>query len=612
MCGVYGYIGNNAIEKTLKGISRLEYRGYDSAGIAFLNKNKNLQIRDEKLNKNIKIYDKNIVCIKQTGEIKELMKVMAGVEAESEIAVCHTRWVTHGKVSIENSHPHISKNGKWTLVHNGIIQNYIDLKSSFNDSDFVSQTDTEVVVHLLEKMDNGNPLETLRNVCELLEGSYALAVICSDWPNEIFVAKKESPVVVGCGEGFGVVCSDLNSIEECEKIFILDEENLAVVGRNCVEIYDYKLNKQVKKSINIERENDSFEVENHPHYMCKEINETPKVLLKTIEKYEKIDDFLCVFDKIDLKSIDKLLIIGCGTAYHAGKIGGEIIEKECKIKTETMLASEFISKEFLYDQKTLAVFISQSGETADTLKAISRCKENGISTLAITNVKNSTITRVCDYVIYTYAGKEIAVASTKAFNCQVALIYLFSAFLKSVKEGKDYLREEGEQLKKVAEKIRQTNNDLWCKKIAEKIKNEKSIYMIGRGLDYLLAKESALKLKEISYIHCEAMPAGELKHGTISLIENGSKVFAFCSVDEVAGLMEANIKEVQSRGADVVAISRFGVSCGAECVKVDNLLEKYFPVYAVVYMQKIAYYTSLALGINPDKPRSLAKSVTVE
>ena len=489
----------------------------------------------------------------------------------------------------------------------------MQLKKELGDTEFSSQTDSEVIAHLLAKLHKDNPLDSLREVCLRLRGSYALAVIFCDQPDKIFVARKNSPVVVGCGGGRGVVCSDINSTRDCPEIFVLEEENLAVVEANKVQIYDFNLNKLRGVSVKFEKDIEGDSLQSYPHFMLKEIDEVSKVLRQTMQKYLKIDDFSLIFDEKRLKNVEMLLIVGCGTAYNAGRIGGEIIERECKIKVECQLASELTGKTFLQPPNTLAIFVSQSGETADTLRAVEFCKEHGLKTLAVTNVKNSSISRVCDFVLYTHAGKEVAVASTKAFNCQVAVLYLFASYLKSLKEDVDYVEEESTRLLEVSNQIEGLEIDGQCQEIANLIGGEKSIYMIGRGLDYLLAKESALKLKEITYIHCEAFPAGELKHGTISLIEEGTIVFAFATCKQTLPKMLSSIKEVQSRGARVILLTQFDdIQEAFLTIKLKSLPEKYMPLYAVVYMQKIAYYTSTALGNNPDKPRSLAKSVTVE
>ncbi|MBQ8909306.1 MAG: glutamine--fructose-6-phosphate transaminase (isomerizing) [Clostridia bacterium] len=612
MCGIYGYVGKNALQETIRGIKDLEYRGYDSAGIAFINKN-NFKKNNKKYQKNIKKGCKNLISVREKGEIKHLDEILNNIHVDTDVAISHTRWATHGEANIENSHPHFSADGKWAVVHNGIIENYEQLKNELVGVEFASQTDTEVVAHLLQKHYNGNPLVALGEVCKKLKGSFALAIINVEHPNKIYVARKNSPAFVGVDKTCGVVCSDVNSMKSVENIFLVGEENIAVIECGNVEIYNFNLNKLKPKKIVVDKEFKSSGKENYPHFMLKEIEEIPKVLFKTIEKYKNSSDFLEKIDKNCIKDVDNLLIVGCGTAYNAGRIGGEIIEKECGIKVDCVLASELMTKAFLYNRSTLAVFISQSGETADTLRAVELCKQHGLKCLAVTNVKNSSITRFCDYVIYTYAGAEIAVASTKAFNCQVAVMFLLSAYFKYIKQGEDFIAQEYRQLLKVVGVLEKMNIDDVCKQIAEEIQNEKSLYMIGRGQDYLLAEESSLKLKEISYIHSEAYPAGELKHGTISLVEMGTFVFAFATTEKTLAKMAANIKEVQSRGAKVIALSQYKITEKLHRqIVLENLPEKYLPIVAVVYMQRIAYYTSVMLGNNPDKPRSLAKSVTVE
>ncbi|MBO5394960.1 MAG: glutamine--fructose-6-phosphate transaminase (isomerizing) [Clostridia bacterium] len=620
MCGIYGVVGQNAINKTIAGIKRLEYRGYDSSGIAFFSSRANLVKNKEKLKKNCKKYIKNIkfssqklVLVREKGEIKNLENVFKSFCFASDVAIAHTRWATHGRVSIKNSHPHMSQDGRWAVVHNGIIENYNQLKNIIPQEWLQSETDSEVVAHLLQIFYKQNILECVCDVCSRLSGSFALAIICADEKDKIFVARKNSPLVVGYDENCGVVCSDLNSAGGLANVFVVDDSNLGFVEKGGLQLYNFALEKVEGEVIKVDQEENSTEGKTYPHFMLKEIEQIPAVIEKTADSQGDFIHLSTILDRDVFSKFQKFLIIGCGTAYHAGRVGGEVIERVCKKSCCCEIASEFCHKTFLYDLSTLAIFVSQSGETADTLKALRLCHEKGLKTLAITNVKNSTITREADYVLYCSAGAEIAVASTKAFNAQLCVFYIFAAYLKSLQEGKDYVSDEKLKLKGIAGVISQLEIDGVCKEIACQIKDSPSLYMIGRGMDYILALEASLKLKEISYIHSEAYPAGELKHGTLSLIEEGTFVFAFASSYETLSKNLSNIKEVQARGGKVIMLSPFEVDEDVyKQIKLESVDELYMPLYAVVYMQKIAYYTTCMLGHNPDKPRSLAKSVTVE
>ena len=612
MCGIFGYIGKKAVEKSVEGIKELEYRGYDSAGVAFVEKSCNFEKIEEKFQKNIRKGAKNLVSIREKGEISCLEEVLQGLKIKSEIAIAHTRWATHGQPSIENCHPHFSQDGMWGIVHNGIIENAEELKKSLSNIKFESETDSEVAVQLFQKYFDGNVLSTIAEVCKKLKGSFAFAIIYAAEPEKIYFARKNSPVAVAFDKKCGVICSDLNTIGNFPNLFLVKNECLGYVEKGNAAFFDFQLNNVIGEKINIEKVEKEEKEKSYPHFMIKEIEEIPNSLRKTLEKYQSVSEFDGVFKAFDLKSVEEFLIIGCGTAFHAGMVGGRVIEEECKKKVCVEIASEFLHKEFLYSKNTLAIFVSQSGETADTLKAVKLCKEHGLKTLAITNVKNSSICSEVDFVLYTSAGKEVAVASTKAYNCQLCVFYLLSAYIKSLLFEKDFVQNEKKNIKKICNQMEKLQIDGLCREIADNIKDSKSIYMIGRGFDHLLSLEAALKLKEISYIHCEAMAAGELKHGTISLIENGTFVFAF-GLGNYANKTLSNVSEVISRGGKVILFSQKEES--NECykhIKTEKIEEKYIPLYAVVYMQKVAYYTSVALGYNPDKPRSLAKSVTVE
>lgn len=611
MCGIYAYIGKGAVEEVVNGIKRLEYRGYDSAGISFIGTiNENLR----KYSQNIFLFDSGLFAVKEEGQVDNLVEITKSIDADGEIAIGHTRWATHGKPSIENSHPHISNDGMWAIVHNGIIENYDKLKNKLEGYQFKSQTDSEVVAGLLQKFFNGNPLDTLCKVCGMLKGSYALSVIFAGQPKTIYVARKNSPVVVGCGEDFGVVCSDVNSMGQTNERFVLEDGQFAVVETNSVKIFDKNQNQIKLNSIKNNKVEESL-LGDYPHFMIKEIEEIPNSIIKTASEYNSFEKFDKALPKEVIEKTKNVIIIGCGTAYHASLMGCDVLEKECLIQGNVFIASEFINKAFLWKEDTLAIFVSQSGETADTLKALRLCKEKNLATISITNVKNSTICNESDYLLYTSAGQEIAVASTKAYNSQVAMFHMLSAYIQAVKSGEDKIFKEYRKLCLIAKKIKAFKNKGWCREISKQIKSSESLYMIGRGLDYITAMEASLKLKEISYIHSEALPAGELKHGTISLVTSQTYVFVFANEKKLLDKSLANLSEVASRGGKIILLSQFDIKLGdknVEVIALPKAEEKYMPLVSIVCMQLVAYYTSLELGYNPDKPRSLAKSVTVE
>lgn len=611
MCGIYGYIGKGATREALSGIKRLEYRGYDSAGLAFM---------DGQIENQEGIFKDNIgkkgdiTFIKSEGQISRLEEIIDKVVPRAPLAIGHTRWATHGKPSTLNCHPHLSSDGKWAIVHNGIIENYKELKMLVKGEKFASETDTEVVVKLLQQFYDGNVLGTIKYVCSLLEGSFAFAIITSHDKESLFVAKKGSPVVACCGDGFGLVCSDLNSITSVKEAYLLEDNQFAVVTKGGVRLYDEELCEIKLKNLALCEREKREALGKYKHFMLKEIDEIPSAIERTIERYNNFESFRQVLPLGLVRKLKKVLIVGCGTAFHAGLIGRWLFEK-IGIKTEVEIASELRYASFNYSKDTLAIFVSQSGETADTIGALELCKQKGLVTLAMTNVRNSSICFAADRVIYTCAGAEIGVASTKAYNCQVALFYMLAAYFKEVFSQKNgVVTDEAIKLTMVAEQIRANRNKVLCQNIAKEISKSNSIYMIGRGIDYAIAREASLKLKEISYIHCEACPAGELKHGTISLIDKDKFVFAFSTQSELKEKTQGNISEVSSREGKVILLSPFeeGKKGVHRFIKLPSLEEHFMPLYVIGYMQLIAYYTSLELGNNPDKPRSLAKSVTVE
>ena len=616
MCGIFGYIGNNAIENTLNGLKNLEYRGYDSAGISFLSST-------FKLNKEILNYKENVFdltngfnAIKQCGEIKKLEDILIKLKPKSNLVVGHTRWATHGSPNIKNSHPHFSSNKKWIIVHNGIIENYLELKKELKTNKFESETDSEIVAHLLSENYNGNTLETIKTVCNKLVGSYAFVIINTTEPNKIYVVKKNSPCVIGFGKNYSVVCSDINSVGEVENLYNLPNGYFACLEKGKISVYTENLTVTKLKLIKFSGKNDNNSLNGFNHYMLKEINEIPTAIKNTVVNYNNFLKFKKALPKKIINKTKNILIIGCGTAYHAGLVGKKIFEEINEIKTDVEIASEFRYSNFKPNKNTLVFFVSQSGETADTLKAVKLCKAYGLTTVAITNVKNSSICFETDYVLYTFAGKEVAVASTKAYNSQLTMFYLISAYFMAVKRDIESLVfNESKKLIEIADEINKLNVTEIANEVAEDIKNSKTVYMVGRIADYNTALESSLKLKEISYIHSEAYPAGELKHGTISLIDNNTFVFAFLTQQVIKEKTLSNIEEIISRGGKVILLTQFklnNTNSFYKVIKLPNLDEFYIPLVSVIYMQQIAYYTSLKLGNNPDKPRSLAKSVTVE
>lgn len=612
MCGIYGYIGKNSVKHVLEGIKRLEYRGYDSAGVAFVDSKFKGTFDDSQ--SNVRKLSDGLSIIKEKGQIKILENLLSKFEIKSSIAIGHTRWATHGKPETCNSHPHFSSNGKWAIVHNGIIENYLELKKKLQGVTFTSETDSEVVAHLLEKEFNGDVLSTLQNVCTALQGSFAFAIIFSKEPDRIYVARRNSPVVVGVAKERGVVCSDLGSIKDVEEAYLLENDNFAVLEKGNVQIFDKNLKRIKLKNLFNNNNNSVISLGKHKHHMLKEIDEIPQAIENTVGYYNRFEKIKKSLPMTIAKKVKNILIIGCGTAYHAGLVGKQLFE-ELGIKSEAYIASEFRYGNYVAIPNTLAVFVSQSGETADTIKALELCKGMGIKTLAITNVKNSSICFEADYCFYTYAGPEIGVASTKAYDCQLAMFYLLASYFDEIKNGNENkVRKEARALLECAQLVKSNRNKRLCQSIARKIANCQSIFMLGRGLDYSIAQEASLKLKEVSYIHCEAYASGELKHGTISLIDERKYVFAFVTQQKLRQKALSNIAEVISREGKVLVFTNNEEKIkGVEkTIKLPAFEERFAPIVTLHYMQLISYYTSVYLGHNPDKPRSLAKSVTVE
>lgn len=608
MCGIVGYIGDKqATPILLEGLTKLEYRGYDSAGIAILN-------------------DGNINIKKAKGRLNVLKEFVEKDNMEGTIGIGHTRWATHGEPSDTNSHPHLSQSGLIAVVHNGIIENYLPLKKWLLEEGytFKSETDTEVVANLLEYYYNGDIVEAVKKVLDRIEGSYALGVLCKNNPDMIVAARKEAPLIVGIGNGENFIASDIPAIlKHTRSVYFLDDHEIAIIKKDSVEFIDM-FGRQVEKSLfEVKWDVEAAEKGGYEHFMIKEIHEQPSAIKDTL-RGRIIDDSEIVLDDVkitkeDLEKIDKIFIVACGTAYHAGVVGKYVIENLARIPVEVDVASEFRYRNPLVNERTLTIVISQSGETADTIAALKEAKKKGSRVIAITNVVGSSVSREADDVLYTWAGPEIAVASTKAYTTQLIALYLVAMDL-AIKRGtitKTKVMELCTELKKLPEKVQHLlDNKETIQKFAYEHYNAKDVFYIGRGLDYAVAMEGSLKLKEISYIHSEAYPAGELKHGTLALVEEGTLVIALATQDDLFEKMLSNIKEVKARGGFLVAFAKQGnlqlEDVVDKVIYIPETLKELTPVLTVVPLQLLAYYMAVEKGCDVDKPRNLAKSVTVE
>ena len=607
MCGIVGYIGKrNAVDVMLQGLSKLEYRGYDSSGIAI-------------------VQGSEVLVNKAEGKLINLQNKIDGMGLTSNIGIGHTRWATHGRPSDYNAHPHTSQNGKFAVVHNGIVENYLRLKETYlADEVFTSETDTEVVAHMLEKFYNGNFEETVVKVLEVLEGAYALVMICADEPDKIIACRKDSPMVLGVGDGESFIASDVPALlaytREC---MYIEQGELCVLTQDGITIKNHALEVIDKEIHTIEWDAEAAEKDGYEHFMLKEIFEQPTVFKKTIAG--RIHDGQVKFD-FDLSAEqvnkwNKIYIVECGTAYHAGLVGKAVIEKLARIPVEVEIASEFRYREPMLDENTLVIVISQSGETADTVAALREARKNGCKVMAITNVVGSAIARESDYVIYIWAGPEISVASTKAYTTMLVAEYLLGVYLAQQK-GMDNVELRSEildSLVRLPDITEAMLNDAYLAAIqayAEKVKDYNDIFFIGRGLDWAIALEGSLKLKEISYIHAEAYAAGELKHGTLALVTDETPVIAICVQESTYDKIASNIKEVKAREANVLAIINEGdeetKKFVDETIAIPRIHNFVAPVLAVIPLQLISYYTAKVRGCEIDQPRNLAKSVTVE
>jgi len=608
MCGIVGYIGKQDVVPILvAGLERLEYRGYDSAGIAILS-------------------DNSLKLAKKQGRLAQLQKELQSNILEGTIGIGHTRWATHGAPSDVNAHPHVSSQGSFAVVHNGIIENYIELKAFLESKGIqcISDTDTEIVVNLIEYYYQGDFAQAVVEAVNKLEGSYALGAICKDCDNMLIAARKDSPLVVGLGEGENFIASDIAPLlKYTKKMYILEDGEFVAINRDGVIVFDINQNKIEKTIFSADWDIEAAERGGYEHFMLKEIFEEPKALRDTINPRIKNNEVniqgIDVTPEL-LSSINKICIIACGTAYHAGVVGKYVMENLIRIPVDVEIASEFRYKNPLIDEKTLAIVISQSGETLDTLSAMREAKKRGAKVIAIVNIVSSSIAREVQQVMYTWAGPEISVASTKAYNTQLAALYLLaidwaSKLGKIDKEKEKSLIDEIKQVPEMLEGILDTVMKQ-IQSCAQKYQDSKEVFYIGRNLDYALAMEGSLKLKEISYIHSEAYPGGELKHGTIALIEDGTLVICLLTQNALLDKMISNIKEVKARGARVLAITQHDNAVVREVaddvIFIPNVLPMVAPIVAVTPLQLMAYFMAVGAGRDVDKPRNLAKSVTVE
>ena len=607
MCGIVGYVGErDCADILISALSKLEYRGYDSAGIAVFENGK-IQVEKTK------------------GRLRDLEeKLKTGHRPEGHCGIGHTRWATHGEPSDINSHPHGNK--RVSIVHNGIIENYMKLKAFLTERgyEFISETDTEIVAKLLDYYYKGNPVETIAHVISEVEGSYGLGIVFSDFPDRVFAVRKDSPLIIGAGKNENFIASDVPAILKYTRDYYLLEHNeIAVITKDKIEIFDIHGSVVEKELQHANWDEEAAEKGGYEHFMLKEIHEQPTAL-KTTMMPRILDGmpFLeeCGITADMLNGYRKIYIVACGTAMHAGMVGKYVIEKLARIEVTVDIASEFRYREPVLMENDLVILISQSGETADTKAVLRLAKDNHVTTLSIVNVKGSSIARESDFVIYTHAGPEISVASTKAYSVQLSIMYLFAfqlAYAKGEisKERCSELTNMLTEIPKLVEKTLEIQEQ--CQYVASKLINADSLLYIGRGLDYALSMEGSLKLKEISYIHSEAYAAGELKHGTISLVTDTMKVIAVATQNQMFDKTVSNVKEVKARGAKVILICREGIEMGKDVADdiihvpaaADDIL---MPLITAVPLQLIAYYTSVLRGCDVDKPRNLAKSVTVE
>lgn len=611
MCGIVGYIGrnNNSIDVLLEGLQKLEYRGYDSAGIAVINQSNEVEI------------------VKKVGKVANLRAAIPA-NAKSSIGIGHTRWATHGAPSDVNSHPHFNKNKTINVVHNGIIENYIELRKMLEEKGytFLSETDTEVVPHLIDMNYDGDILEAVLKTVKMIKGSYALGVLSPLESNKLIAVKKDSPLIIGQGVGENFIASDIPAVLKYTKdVYIMDDNEVAILTEDDITFMNTDGQVISKEIFKVTWNETAAEKNGYPHFMLKEIHEQPRAIKDTLAGRISEDKKNVILDKIsltkeDLDRINKIYIVACGTAYHAGMIGKLTIEKLARIPVEIDVASEFRYKDPIIDENTLMIVVSQSGETADTLAALREAKKNGARVIGITNVVGSAVAREASDVLFTYAGPEVAVASTKAYSTQVAAFYLVAIHLAKLnsKISDETCVEILSELSNIPDKIEKVlkETDEKMVEIADIIKDKEDMFYLGRGIDYAVALEGSLKNKEISYIHAEAYASGELKHGTIALITDGIPVLALVTQDDLVEKSISNIKETVTRGASVISIATENntevESVSDKVVYIPSTHNMLTPLLSVIPLQFLAYHSAIARGCDVDKPRNLAKSVTVE
>jgi glucosamine--fructose-6-phosphate aminotransferase (isomerizing) len=603
MCGIIGYVGKeDAVPIIIDGLKKLEYRGYDSAGIAIFE-------------------DGHFNVIKQKGRLSALEERLSGSPLSGHMGIGHTRWATHGEPSDINSHPHIGSRNKIAVVHNGIIENYKQLKGHLERRNvkFVSETDSEVIAQLAEHYYNGDLMEAVIKMTNAVEGSYALGIMCVDDKDTIIAVKKDNPLIIGVSDQGNFIASDVPAVlKHTNKVYYLNDKEIAVLTKDSVKFFNFDKEPLDKKIEIVTWSMDSAEKGGYTHFMLKEIMEQPRVLRDTIQSALKGGENKNVLEKFDISRFNKIMITACGSAYNAGVVAKYVFEKLCRISVEVELASEFRYKDAIIDDKTLVILVSQSGETADTIAAMREAKSKGAATLSIVNVIGSTIAKESDFCLFTAAGPEIAVATTKAFSAQLVLLYILAVnfAVKSKKitseEQQEYYTEISNLPDKVSGLLERIGS---IQMYASTCVGYKSIFFIGRNIDYAIALEGSLKLKEISYIHSEAYAGGELKHGTISLVEEDTLVVALSNCERLYGKIMSNAEQVISRGAKVLLIGHCPEAKETEklfFISLPDCCDLFSPSLSVIVLQLFSYYVAANKGLDIDKPRNLAKSVTVE
>ena len=609
MCGIVGYIGDeNASDIVIDGLKRLEYRGYDSAGIALCTKD-------------------GMMVRKKKGRIKNLEDMIAGENLYGHLAIGHTRWATHGAPSDANAHPHCDRSGKIAVVHNGIVENFMQLKEwliSEHGVEFHSETDTEVIAQLIGIFYHGDFEDAVFQAVEKMQGAYGLGVICADEPGKLIAVRKDSPLIVGLGEGCNFIASDIPAIlKHVRKIYLIENNETVVLTASSVKIYNAERREVHREVFNVTWDADAAEKEGYDHFMLKEIHEQPKGIRNTITRRMDEEGNIVLdgirMTKEEIENFNKVYIVACGTAYHAGLIGKTVIEKLAGISVEVDVASEFRYRDPFVDENTLFIAISQSGETLDTLAALREAKRKGARILSVVNVVGSSVARESDDVFYTWAGPEIAVASTKAYTTQLVCMYLIGLYMGRAKGSLEdsVYRTYIEELLTVPEKIEEVlKQERQIADLAKKYYKRDNIFFIGRGMDAAVSYEASLKLKEISSINSFAIAAGELKHGTIALIEDGTLVVSIAAQDRLFEKMLSNIQEVKARGADILALAKESNTAverqADDVIYIPECMDEITPLISIVPLQILAYYIAKQRGCDIDKPKNLAKSVTVE